>query len=293
MKLLPKVDLPLNHPYLDNRYTHWYYSIIKSAQQRDSHSQIYGESHHIIPDCFFIKNRSKGKRPGWLEGDPNQSANLVLLTFKEHFICHWLLTKMTTGNAYYQMESALAIFRRVASTQDRVMSAVEYARVRRATSIKNTGSNNPSYGKLWWNNGSQEVKTANCPGSGWVRGRSPVIKCVLHNNINVASGQNNPSYGKYWYTNGVDRIKSDVCPPGWYRKKDLVPYWHNKQQRAQIQTPLKPGPGWVKGQLPDKPHGLKGAKVWIDQEGNQTRSKECPGAGWRMKSKKPKASYMS
>ena len=54
----------------------------------------YREEHHIIPDCFYINNRSKGKRPGWLEGNPDAPENLVLLTGREHFIIHQLLVKL-------------------------------------------------------------------------------------------------------------------------------------------------------------------------------------------------------
>lgn len=55
---------------------------------------VYYESHHIVPDCFFISNRSKGKNPGWLEGDSNIKENLVLLTAREHFVAHQMLIKI-------------------------------------------------------------------------------------------------------------------------------------------------------------------------------------------------------
>ena len=106
MKILTTSVLPPTHPYLINKYTLWYYSIIDHARQRDTISE-YTETHHIIPDCFYINNRSKGKRPGFLIGNSNDKNNLVDLTFKEHFICHWLLTKMVTGSSYYKMERAM------------------------------------------------------------------------------------------------------------------------------------------------------------------------------------------
>ena len=40
-------------------------------------------------------------------GGLNNKDNLVLLTFKEHFVCHLLLIKMTTGNNVYKMQYAL------------------------------------------------------------------------------------------------------------------------------------------------------------------------------------------
>lgn len=77
--------------YLDNKYTKWYNSIIENAKLRVIQTG-YTEKHHIIPRSL---------------GGNDEPANLVKLTAKEHFICHLLLTKMTTGNARYKMCFAL------------------------------------------------------------------------------------------------------------------------------------------------------------------------------------------
>lgn len=76
--------------YLDNKYTRWYNSIIHNARHRNLTG--YTENHHIIPRSL---------------GGTDEDSNLVRLTAKEHFICHLLLTKMTTGNARYKMNFAL------------------------------------------------------------------------------------------------------------------------------------------------------------------------------------------
>jgi hypothetical protein len=76
--------------YLQNKYTRWYYNIIDRARSRAPAGYI--EKHHIIP-------RSLG-------GD-NSKDNLVGLTAREHFVCHLLLTKMTTGPARNKMISAV------------------------------------------------------------------------------------------------------------------------------------------------------------------------------------------
>jgi len=61
-----------------NKYSRWYKNITESARNRVSDS--YTEKHHILP---------------WSLGGDNSADNLVALTAREHFICHWLLTKMT------------------------------------------------------------------------------------------------------------------------------------------------------------------------------------------------------
>lgn len=78
--------------YLQNKYTNWYNHIVSNAQSRILSNEIYVERHHIIP-------RSLG-------GD-NKNLNIVKLTPREHFICHLLLTKMTTGNDLFKMKHAL------------------------------------------------------------------------------------------------------------------------------------------------------------------------------------------
>ena len=76
--------------YLDNKYTKWYYSIIKSAKANPFDG--YTEKHHIIPKCL---------------GGTDEVDNLVVLSARQHFICHWLLTKMVEGKARYKMVYAL------------------------------------------------------------------------------------------------------------------------------------------------------------------------------------------
>ena len=93
------------HIYLLNKYTKWYYNIVSRAQSRVICEKEYYEQHHIIPDSFFI-NRTRRGPAGWISGSPNDPLNLVKLTPREHFICHLLLTKMTTGAAKIRMTHA-------------------------------------------------------------------------------------------------------------------------------------------------------------------------------------------
>jgi hypothetical protein len=80
--------------YLQNKYTNWYFNIISNAQSRTISG--YTEKHHIIPKSL---------------GGSNKKDNLVRLTAREHFICHWLLTKMVDNtnnrmrmlNAFWSM----------------------------------------------------------------------------------------------------------------------------------------------------------------------------------------------
>jgi hypothetical protein len=75
---------------ITNKYSKLYYKITSNAKQRIIEG--YTELHHIIPQSM---------------GGNNDKENLVELTAREHFICHWLLVKMTEGDDRSKMLYAL------------------------------------------------------------------------------------------------------------------------------------------------------------------------------------------
>jgi hypothetical protein len=67
-------------------YQRIYDEIINNAKPRGLSKKLlegYFEKHHIIPKC--------------MNGN-NSKSNLVLLTAREHYICHWLLWKVNKEN---------------------------------------------------------------------------------------------------------------------------------------------------------------------------------------------------
>lgn len=77
--------------FKQNKYTSLYYKIIGKAKVR-AVNDSYIEKHHIVPKSL---------------GGNNLVSNIVSLSAREHFICHWLLTKMTTGQHTFKMKCAL------------------------------------------------------------------------------------------------------------------------------------------------------------------------------------------
>ena len=77
--------------------------MVVRAQSKEHSPTTYLEKHHIVPDSFYIFNRSNGVRPGWLPGDPNDSSNVVQLTAKEHYLAHRFLTRFLTDNKSLRM----------------------------------------------------------------------------------------------------------------------------------------------------------------------------------------------
>lgn len=61
------------------KYSYWYYNIINNRKVNILSKDKGTELHHIVPKSL---------------GGTNSKDNLVRLLNREHFICHWLLTKM-------------------------------------------------------------------------------------------------------------------------------------------------------------------------------------------------------
>lgn len=88
--------------FINNKYTKWYNSIVSRAQGRMIEG--YTEKHHIIPKSL---------------GGTNKKSNLVVLSAREHFLCHLLLVKMVSGKEKVKMANALWMFAISSKNQQR------------------------------------------------------------------------------------------------------------------------------------------------------------------------------
>jgi hypothetical protein len=120
----------------DTKYTKWYYHIVEVA--RDRICDGYTENHHIIPKSL---------------GGSNRKENIVSLTAKEHFICHWLLTKMVTETKHkYQMWNAFScmLYRNNDHQERYKINSRTFNSIKeqgaKIKSIMWSGENNPMYG---------------------------------------------------------------------------------------------------------------------------------------------------
>ena len=133
--------------FINNKYTKLYYKIIQSAKskgrikRRSTHRDyIYYEKHHIIP-------RS-------LDGTDNED-NLVLLTSREHFLCHYLLCKMILekSNEWNKLVRAFTFMYSATSNQNRYVNSRLYESARknigRIMSDSQSGNGNSQFGKIW------------------------------------------------------------------------------------------------------------------------------------------------
>ena len=96
-----------------NKYEKWYATIIENAKDRKLTG--YKETHHIVPRSL---------------GGSDDADNLVDLTAREHFVCHWLLVRIHTGPAQHKMVYALNGMKRSGKAQ---FSAVHSATMKGRT----------------------------------------------------------------------------------------------------------------------------------------------------------------
>lgn len=106
--------------FIDNKYSRWYNNIIANARSRPILIENYTEKHHVMPKSLG-GNKSKN--------------NLVALSAREHFICHWLLTKMTTGTNKRKMVFAFhSMAMKNDSTKLRYLNSQAYSKNKLALS---------------------------------------------------------------------------------------------------------------------------------------------------------------
>ena len=126
----------MNTIFLDNKYTRWYWAIIERRAITDRRRRH--ETHHIIPRSL---------------GGGDEPENLVRLTAREHFVCHWLLTRMTIGDDRVKMIRAFWMMRAVNKNQQRYINSRAYEALKneyaRLQSEAMMGENNPMYGTTW------------------------------------------------------------------------------------------------------------------------------------------------
>ena len=121
---------------LTNKYSKLYFTITSNAKQRITEG--YTETHHIIPQSL---------------GGDNHKENLVELTAREHFICHWLLIKMTEDKDRSKMLYALNGMKAENKFQQRYHTKIT-ARVYEKYRIEHAKNHsNTMKGKLAWNKG--------------------------------------------------------------------------------------------------------------------------------------------
>lgn len=176
---------------------------VRLQQKKDG---VYFEKHHIKPKSI---------------GGDNSKDNLVLLTPREHFICHALLIRFLSGVELTKMK--WAFFRLCSCSRKNNPRKCGYVNARLYEKFKDSfqlGRCNSQYGKYWWvhQQTGQVIKSEQSPGEEWVRGRS------LSKRIHPYSGKPLGCWlfrdDEYWKKCAEEIIQSgvDLSQFGWVDK---------------------------------------------------------------------------
>lgn len=149
-----------------------YYKIIENAKKETENGNRligYYEKHHIQPKSL---------------GGTNDKENLVKLTAREHFICHWLLVKMYDKGTTERNKMLCALWRMqcINENHKRYINSHVYEKLRiefaeavsKLTSVSQSGSRNSQFGKKWYTNrDTGESKSFfEKPNEKWIEGRN-------------------------------------------------------------------------------------------------------------------------
>lgn len=141
---------------LYNKYYKWYLSICERNK-----INVQGLiKHHIDPKSFYTKYA----KDGWKLGNPDIKNNIVFLTNKEHFICHWILTKCYEGLPKKKMCNA---FLRMCKGNK---TSKYYVIARNIWSENNKGVDNLFYGKHHTKETLQLISQKNKGNIAWNKG---------------------------------------------------------------------------------------------------------------------------
>lgn len=135
-------------------YEKIYFNIIENSRrkERSKNDSVYYEKHHIVPLSL---------------GGSNDKNNLVLLTAKEHFLCHLLLTKIykhKDKKSYIKMVRAFVIMSTTENKSQkgkRILNSKSYEKLKLFIYGPNgilTGENSTFFGKTHSENTKNKIR---------------------------------------------------------------------------------------------------------------------------------------
>lgn len=80
-----------------------------------------------------------------------------------------------------------------------------------------SGSKNPEHSErmkrkfqenkmLWWNDGTKQMRSPDCPGDNWIRGR------INNGNLKKTLKEKFQNHKMLWWNNGIENTRSPECP---------------------------------------------------------------------------------
>jgi hypothetical protein len=180
-------------------------AIIRHAQSenRKKYQGIYYELHHILPKALF---------PLWI----NKKSNLVLLTAREHYICHLFLTRI-----YYGSKMSFALWRLIHGHKENNYinmnsKLYELIRLRHAQLIGELFK-----GKKGKTPSKESIEKNRIAHTGKKQSKETIAKRVAKNTgkkRTLESKQKTSESNKKnrWWNNGIKNAFCPICPEGYW-----------------------------------------------------------------------------
>ncbi len=252
--------------YVDqsNKYYRTYIDLCSRAASRGSRKNAksilgYVEGHHIVPRSYNEELR-------------REKNNIVYMTFREHFIAHKLLIKISNDEHVHKAKLAITMFRQKNKLNQKVLSSRDFEYIRKIAIEAFTGELHPLYGKpgtllgkICYTNGSVDIYIDKDeePPEGFYKGTK------LKSYVTYTNGTENcklpphekPPEGFYRgsktksrvvYTNGIEScmlLPNEEPPEGFYKgskTKSRVVYTNGIEDR-RLPPHEKPPEGFYRG----------------------------------------------
>lgn len=213
------VRLPPSAPIFINLHKYFYiYSRSRIMNYKKIYESIINFRKENLPSGYKELHHIKPKSLG---GD-DCLENLVYLTAREHFICHFLLTKMFLKESFewYKMNHAFMMMKASSYTHNRYFNSRLYKSCKTnfsQTMKKNTrGKNNSQYGSKWIHHTelkiSKKIPKSNPIPEGWKTGR------VVNWNSRISIC---PCCNKSFSVKTKEKYCSIVCKSSFAKKSKL------------------------------------------------------------------------
>lgn len=224
--------------FIRNKYLVWYEKLCSSTYAGKD-SQV----HHIIPKSL---------------GGTNDHKNLIRLSYRQHFVAHRLLMKITSGKDRSKMAFALMRFGK---------SSRDFAQASKQISSALSGEGNPMFGKHLTEEHRQKISGANHGMFGrhcvdvWIEkfGSKEAAKRKVSmdkKRSESLTGKNNPMYGTKRTADQKRRQSERMSGekhPLWGTKRHPSKWMNNGTTNRMIKVEeleTYSSLGWVKGRLP-------------------------------------------
>jgi len=156
----------------------------------------------------------------------NRIENLLCLSISDHFKLHYdqgdYLAAASIAIRMNQSREVISDISKLGGLEAKEKKLGWFSLTKEKMLENSIAGGKANKGIFWFNNGTISIRSRECPGDGWVRGRVPCGTGMKHGT----------KLGVFW-NNGSSNVRSNECPgDGWVRGKYLSD--EQRKRRSEI-----------------------------------------------------------